>query len=327
LEVSGGTLTTRNINIGTTGNAGQANLKMDGGTINADVLTIGGIYGRFADGTAQAGFNGGTLNVSNLVHNRGTLFTLGDGAGTAATLNLLGGETNRVASGMLVNSDGTLNLTNNGTLIASAASTNAGTVNIGSGSAAAFGNGLSTSGSLIVDGTLTGATTIASGGVLSGSGTIASATIDGLHSPGHTIGIQTFGGGLTYRRGATVVWELGANATGARGTGHDGVDVGGPLVFAGATKLRLRFVGPVDWDDDFWRGQYLGRDGWLVYQAGAQVTGLENLTIDFDLLLDGQDRPLDLERGEFSLYHDAASHAVYLNFARPAARGSMIGIR
>ncbi|MFM6172215.1 MAG: beta strand repeat-containing protein, partial [Sphaerospermopsis kisseleviana] len=193
LEVSGGTLTASAVSIGQFGNDGQANLKMDGGTVNVATLTIAATYGRFADATAQAGFNGGTLNVSNLVHERADLFTLGDGTGTVATLNLLGGRTNQLTAGLLVNSDGvlsgngviaantagtsatavrnsgtisagagqtlrvvgsltnqsgsTLSVSNGGAFIASAASTNAGTVNIGSGSSATFSNGLSSAGS------------------------------------------------------------------------------------------------------------------------------------------------------------------------------------
>ena len=241
LEVSGGTLTASAVNIGTSGNTGQANLKMDGGTINAGSLNTGATYGRFADATAQAGFNGGTLNVSNLVHQRADLFTLGDGTGTAATLNLLGGRTNQLTAGLLVNSDGvltgngviaadsagttatfvrnagaitagsgqtlrvvgsltnqsgsSLSVSNGGAFIASAASTNAGTVNIGSGSSATFSNGLSSAGSLIIDGTLTGATTIASGGTLSGSGTMASAVQIGS---GGTLAIGNSPGTMTF---------------------------------------------------------------------------------------------------------------------------------
>jgi len=289
LEVTGGTLTAANaVNIGTSGNAGQANLKMDGGTINAGVLTIGATYGRFADGTAEAGFNGGTLNVSNLVHGRNTLFTLGDAdSASVATLNLLGGTTNRLTAGLLVNSDGvltgngviaadtagstatfirnagtisadgqtlrlvgsltnqsgsTLSVSNGGAFLASEASTNAGTVNIGSGSAATFSNGLSSAGSLIVDGTLTGATTIASGGVLSGSGTMASAVTignGGTLAIGNSPGTMTFNENLTLDLNSTSLFEINGFTAGQfdlaqGGVGTQAVTFGGTLslVFA-----------------------------------------------------------------------------------------------
>jgi fibronectin-binding autotransporter adhesin len=270
--------------------------------------------GNSANAPANLVLNGGTLryaSTASAVSPRG--FSVGTGVSSgglevvdaAATLTIGGTTTG----------SGTFHKLGPGTLVLS-----------GDGSART-GPNVVQAGVLAVDGSLGGMTRVNSGATLGGSGTLEDATISGLHSPGGALGVQTFSGRLTYGRGATVVWDLASHGTGARGTGHDGVDVGGALTFGGATKLRLRFGTTVDWTDSFWSGEYLGRDGWLIFQAGAPVTGVENLTIEIAPLLDGQGRPLDCERGEFSLYHDAVSNAVYLNFARSVERGSMVGFR
>lgn len=137
---------------------------------------------------------------------------------------------------------------------------------------------------LVVNGALGGGVNVASGAKLAGTGTIAGPTaIAGTHAPGNSPGIQTFAGDLSYTAGSSILWELGVNAVGIRGTDYDGIDVGGALSFAGAPVTfapTFNAVGStVDWTDAFWASDHLGVNGWLVYSGAASVAGIENLSL------------------------------------------------
>jgi hypothetical protein len=128
-------------------------------------------------------------------------------------------------------------VSNGGAFLASEASTNAGTINIGSGSAATFSNGLSSAGSIIVDGTLTGATMIATGGVLSGSGTMASAvTIAGTLAIGNSPGTMTFENDLTLDLNSTSIFEINGFGAGQFDLAQGGVGTQA-VTFGGALSL------------------------------------------------------------------------------------------
>jgi autotransporter-associated beta strand protein len=111
-----------------------------------------------------------------------------------------------------------------------------------------------------------GIVTIASGATLAGAGTIANlVTINGIHSPGASPGVQTFTNDLIYAATGSLVWELSGNTadTADRGTVYDGVDVtgdGGKLKIDPAATLALVFDAPfanndpssVNFTNPFW---------------------------------------------------------------------------
>jgi fibronectin-binding autotransporter adhesin len=125
-----------------------------------------------------------------------------------------------------------------------------------------------------------GAVSVASGATLMGSGTVGGkTTIAGLHSPGNSPGIQTFGGDLTYSGGSSaVLWELVANTISNTPLAYDQIVVGGALDFAGLTALTLSFDSAgssVDWSNAFWD---TGRT-WTLYSVTGTTTNFSNLTL------------------------------------------------
>ncbi len=206
-------------------------------------------------------------------------------------------------------------------------------------------------GTLLVNGSLGGAgmVTVAAGATLGGRGSVSGATsLAGLHTPGNSAGIQTFGGSLSYTAGAAVEWELVDNTTLNQPNPNalfDTVVVAGNLDFAGATTLSLVFDlagssvdwadSSVDWADSFWAGAYLGSDGWLLYQVAGSTSNFANLSLAESNWLDGGGNAFDTLRakGEFSLYLDGSN--IYLNYAlipEPAslallAAGGLLALR
>jgi fibronectin-binding autotransporter adhesin len=246
---------------GTILNTGNNVFDFSGGTIRAGAANF--VTGALTVGDANAAVAASYVLTGNGTHGIGALLTVqsdgsvsGNGViaastnGTTATavlnsglISAGSGQTLRVVGSLTNQSGATLSVTNGGSFIASAASTNAGTVRIGSGSAATFSNGLSSAGALIVDGTLTGATTIASGGVLSGSGTMASAVTignGGTLAIGNSPGTMTFEENLTLDLNSTSLFEINGFTAGQfdlaqGGAGTQTVTFGGTLelVFSG----------------------------------------------------------------------------------------------
>ena len=137
---------------------------------------------------------------------------------------------------------------------------------------------------------VSGGFTLLSGQTLSGGGNVlGDTTIAGIHSPGFSPGLQSFGDDLTYANGASIVWELGSNATADRGSAWDAINVTGDLTFSGPASLLLDFDpaasgsftgSTVDWSDSLWASA-LGTNGagWKIFDVSGTVTGLENLSI------------------------------------------------
>lgn len=95
-------------------------------------------------------------------------------------------------------------------------------------------------GTLLVNGSLAGDVNVASGATLGGSGTINGGTIEGVLSPGNSIGTLTFGSALTLAEDAEFRFEF-QNANEA-GTTYDQV-VGPTLVLPETGNITLRIVG------------------------------------------------------------------------------------
>lgn len=255
LNFAGGTISAGSANF----NTGALTVGDGSGVAAGYVLTGNGTHGIGSVLTVRSdgSVSGNGVIASNAagttataVLNSGTI-----SAGAGQTLRVVGSLTNQIGS--------TLSVSNGGAFIASAASTNAGTVNIGSGSSATFSNGLSSAGAINVNGTLTGATTVASGGMLSGSGTMASVvTISGTLAPGNSIGTLTVANDVTWNGGNNWVFELGAA----------GLSIGSPgssdrLSITGAGSDFIKGTGSV-WTFDF---AGTGNFGWykLVEWAGT----------------------------------------------------------
>jgi autotransporter-associated beta strand protein len=165
---------------------------------------------------------------------------------------------------------GSLVKTGTGTVTLSGNNSYAGTTTVSNGILAVNGNQSSA----------LGAFSVAAGATLMGSGTIGGATtIQGLHSPGNSPGIQTFAGDLTYSGGSSaVLWELAANTISNSPLAFDQIVVGGNLDFAGLTTLSLSFNSAgstVNWSDTFWD---TGRT-WAIYSVTGTTTNFGNLTL------------------------------------------------
>ncbi|MFK7850412.1 MAG: PEP-CTERM sorting domain-containing protein [Akkermansiaceae bacterium] len=174
-------------------------------------------------------------------------------------------------------------------------------------------------GTLILNNTVQATINVGINGALGGSGTINSTTtIAGVHAPGTSPGIQSFGANLNYSSGSSVQWELNANATATRGTNFDGINVAGDLVFSsGPTSLELAFddaTGAVDWTDSFWETSHTETDGWLIYDVDGNLVNPENLAISLENWEDSNGALFDdeLAGSTFSLFQDGSD--IYLEF-------------
>ena len=157
------------------------------------------------------------------------------GTGAIATGNVLqSGSTVTVDSssgsftlGSALSNDQSLVKAGSGTTTLNAASTNSGTTTVSSGMLLVNGDNSAAS----------GAVTVASGASLGGSGIIGGATTiqsGGFLAPGNSPGILTFSSALTLATGSFTNMEIAGTT---RGTGYDGIDVGGALTYGGALTL------------------------------------------------------------------------------------------
>ena len=156
---------------------------------------------------------------------------------------------------------------------------------------------------------------IQSMGTLGGGGTISAAvTIAGLHSPGNSPGVQTFGSNLTYEAGSTVAWELVANTTGGTGNFDQIVLPTGNLTFSGSTALDLSFNGAgsaVDWSNSFWNVDRT----WLLHDLSSGVTtGIGNFSIAAQDWLDGTGAALSTARPRASFSVGLIGQDVAINY-------------
>ena len=173
--------------------------------------------------------------------------------------------------------------------------------------------------SLVVNGTVNGTVSTATGTTLSGTGTIVgSATVQGIHNPGNSPGIQTFGDDLTYSGGSSIVnWELFDNTTTNADNPNaifDRMLVAGDLNFAASTTINLVFNGAtsnVDWSDDLWNDS----QSWLVYDVTGNIIGFDdNLDLNVINWLDGDDNPFLAERAGSTFSFSEEADGIYLNY-------------
>ena len=183
--------------------------------------------------------------------NYGWMRVVLDGSGSALVKDWAydtSGSTGAIATGNVLQSGTTV------TVDSSSGAFTLGSVVSGSNSLVKTGSGTTTlnatntyngtttvsSGMLLVNGdnsAASGAVTVASGASLGGSGIIGGATTiqsGGFLAPGNSPGILTFEGVLTLATGSFTNMEIAGST---RGTGYDGIDVGGALTYGGALTL------------------------------------------------------------------------------------------
>lgn len=183
--------------------------------------------------------------------------------------------------------------------------------------------------SLIVNGTVNGTLTTAAGTTLSGSGTIVGhTTLSGIHNPGNSPGIQTFGGNLSYVNGGiptpTVNWELNSNTITPGSNPNPNFDqivVGENLDFTDITTINLIFNGAgssVLWSDMLWDSD----QSWVLYDVAVTTSNFDNLTLN---VVDWQDKDGNLfgSTGSFSL--SQSGQDVVLNFTVPEPSTAVLG--
>jgi hypothetical protein len=327
---------------------------IDGGTAASNT---GFRVGTFAvntitGGASNSGLIRGVTNSVNFLNpaNAFTLANTGTLSGPAAiginTLNLQGsaarviGATTGSAAGIVnvsgtFSSEGTFNVgtfnvasgatmtTNHNVTVGAGGLNNAGRMIVNSGSSvtvtATSGGQFLTSGHLLANGTLAGAAvSIQSTGTLAGDGTVnAATTIAGLHSPGNSPGVQTFGSDLTYQAGASVLWELIGNTTGGSGNFDQIVLPTGNLTFSGSTALNLSFNGAgsaVNWSDPFWNVDRT----WLLHDLSSGVTtGIGDFSVTTQDWADSTSTLLSAARSGASFSVGLTGQDVVINYVAP----------
>lgn len=186
---------------------------------------------------ALVGQRGGTLDLRNFNTAIGTLASVGTAAGlvtnsltSTATLTL-GSTASASFNGVIQNGAGVLALVKTGTGTQTLTGTNTYT-----------GTTAVNAGSLIVNGNNTGATgavSITSGATLGGNGTVGGATTihsGGIMTPGNGPGVLAFTGALSLSSGSLSNFEI---TSGVRGTGYDGINVGGNLTYGGTLSVAF----------------------------------------------------------------------------------------
>jgi autotransporter-associated beta strand protein len=324
-----------------------------GGTVSIGTITLG-------DGGGDAAAV--LLPTYNLTGGSLAATSIGAGAGanynttsSVRTLNIDGGTlrnltgTDLVVNGLGTTSSGRINLTlgaSGGTLQAesgrsitlganTAVTGSGGLTKTGSGSLVVGVNTAYTGatavngGTLLVTGALSGssAVSIAAGATLGGAGSVAGpTTIAGIHAPGNSPGVQSFGDDLTYSGGtASVIWELNGNtSTQSQPTAiYDQVVVAGNLDFAAATALSLVFDAAgstVDWADAFWDVDQT----WTFYDVAGTTSNSGNLSIQTASWLDSNATGLAAARplASFSLTQSGEDvQILYAAVPEPAALG------
>ncbi len=277
-------------------------------TINVNGLNMTGtISGQLTGGTNFAKGGPGTLILSNAANNFGGTVTINGGtlqhnvagsiptgrimtiaSGAAFNMNAIGQSIDSLnGAGSVINPGSAATLTVNGStngsfsgVLAATTPANLSLIKDGANTQTLSGANTYTGTTTVTNGTLAigvggslANTTVSVGttGTLAGVGTIGgSTTIQGIHSPGSSAGLQTFTNGLAYASTSTLLWELMANTESGRGPNFDAVDVtGGAFSITSGATLDLSFGGTVSFVDSFWNAAHT----WTIADLGIGLTG------------------------------------------------------
>lgn len=291
-------------------------------------------------GTLQLGDGGSTgrlsatssiTNNANLTINRNNAFTqLTDLNNKAITST---GSFTQAGTGTT-----TLSLANT---YSGGTSVNAGTLvingdNSGATGAVTVASGLSNSSAVRLKGTGTigGATTFAAdpdGAFVSEE--TPNAQVGGIHSPGNSVGRQSFTNNLTYSQGSIFEWELGAtlkdsNTAGAlRGTDWDAVNVSGTLATTGTGAIfRVVLDGTTTFADSFWTQNRTWTDIFKTADAGSLVS-FQSIFSGFEFYNYGGANGSLNNLGDISSYGSFSISGSTLNFAAiPEPTSALAGL-
>ncbi len=236
VTVNGGTLASNNTYTSLSNPVlNGATITSNGGTsVNFPGFSLRGTV--TVGGSAATNINAGTGSFNNVAigtfntSGDSVTFNVADATGDALSdLNVNTPLSNQAGSGLAAGAVNGLIKAGVGTMTLSGANTYTGPTSV---------NG----GKLLVNGSITSATTVNAGGTLGGSGTITGnvAVNGGTLSPGNSPGLLTVSGNLTLDSASTTNLEI--NGT-TRGTTYDALDVTGTVNYGGTLNLLLGSAG------------------------------------------------------------------------------------
>jgi autotransporter-associated beta strand protein len=247
------------VNVGNEVHIGRDNatgtLNLNGGTLMTKKLEGG-------NGSATVNFNGGVLkakeNQDNLIQNLDVANVQSGGA----KINSNGFN---VATSQALTGTGGLEKLGAGSLTLSANNTYAGTTTV-------------TEGLLKVNGSV-GSVQVNSGASLGGSGTTGSLLVNGTLTPGNSPGTLNTGS-QTWFNGANYNWQI-FDATGSAGSGYDLLNISGSLDLSnltaggfGINMWSLSGINP-DVNGNATNFNAANNYSWILAQAASGITGFE----------------------------------------------------
>lgn len=204
---------------GITASAGEIQIKFNTNAQDATLNLAGNYTATGNINITNSGFTGPNLNVINL-------------STGAHTFSIAAATTTTVAP----------DFSGDGSLV----KTGAGTLKFNPSCIAAYSGGTIVSqGSLIVNGSVAGPTTVAPAGIIGGIGTLAGGTtVQGTIAPGETIGTLTTNGGITLAAGSAFAIDVANWAGSTPGTDSDLLAANAlTLAATPASKLTIRVSG------------------------------------------------------------------------------------
>jgi autotransporter-associated beta strand protein len=247
------------VNVGNEVHIGRDNatgtLNLNGGTLMTKKLEGG-------NGSATVNFNGGVLkakeNQDNLIQNLDVANVQSGGA----KINSNGFN---VATSQALTGTGGLEKLGAGSLTLSANNTYAGTTTV-------------TEGLLKVNGSV-GSVQVNSGASLGGSGTTGSLLVNGTLTPGNSPGTLNTGS-QTWFNGGNYNWQI-FDATGSAGSGYDLLNISGSLdlsnLTAGGFGINMWSLSGINPDVNGSTTNFNAANSysWILAQAAAGITGFE----------------------------------------------------
>jgi len=235
----------------------------DGASRAATGLGIGGLGG---SGVVVARYAGGPIAIGgDDIRTAGgfTYYTFTTSGADELAFGTFIGTSSATISGSMTGSGG-FTWNSAGMLTLTAASTYTGDTAVNAGT-------------LVVNGSTTSDTTVASGARLGGTGKITGDVVintGGTHSPGNSPGLREVTGNITYETGAIFAWDLAADKDittgGIRGTDYDAVDVTDDLTVESGSEFRVIRNSGLDFADTFWIQDRQWSD---IFNVSGSVTG------------------------------------------------------